>query len=60
MTTRCRSSPPPTYSRMYRPSAYLIALVFGAAGTAHFVWPSAFARIVPPISGAGPKGPGGV
>jgi uncharacterized membrane protein len=45
---------------MYRPSAYLIALVFGAAGTAHFVWPSAFARIVPPISGADPKGPGGV
>ena len=33
---------------MHRPSVYLIALVFGAAGTAHFVWPSAFARIVPP------------
>ena len=25
-----------------------IALLFAAAGTAHFVWPSAFARIVPP------------
>jgi uncharacterized membrane protein len=31
------------------PSLRLIdSLVFGAAGTAHFVWPSAFARIVPP------------
>ena len=33
---------------MHRPSIYLIALIFGAAGTAHFVWPAAFARIVPP------------
>jgi uncharacterized membrane protein len=33
---------------MHRPSVYLIALLFGAAGTAHFVWPAAFARIVPP------------
>ena len=30
------------------PSIYLIALLFGAAGIAHFVWPSAFTRIVPP------------
>ncbi|MFB6232360.1 MAG: hypothetical protein ABEL04_14520 [Salinibacter sp.] len=30
-------------------SVYLIALLFGAAGTAHFVWPAAFARIVPPF-----------
>ena len=33
---------------MHRPSIYLIALIFGAAGTAHLVWPAAFARIVPP------------
>ncbi len=33
---------------MHRPSVYLIALLFGAAGTAHFVWPGTFARIVPP------------
>lgn len=33
---------------MHRPSVYLIALIFAAAGTAHFVWPSAFVRLVPP------------
>ncbi len=33
---------------MHRFSVYLIALLFAAAGTAHFVRPSAFARIVPP------------
>jgi len=33
---------------MHRPSVYLIALLFGAAGAAHFAWPGAFARIVPP------------
>ena len=33
---------------MHRPSVYLMALLFGAAGTAHFVWPAVFARIVPP------------
>ena len=33
---------------MPHPSGYLIALLFGAAGTAHFVRPAAFVRIVPP------------
>lgn len=33
---------------MHRLSVYLIALLFGAAGAAHFVWPSVFTRIVPP------------
>ena len=33
---------------MHGPSIYLIALLFGAAGAAHFVWPAAFVRIVPP------------
>lgn len=33
---------------MHSPSIYLIALLFGAAGGAHFVWPAAFTRIVPP------------
>ncbi|MCS3750824.1 putative membrane protein [Salinibacter ruber] len=33
---------------MHRFSVYLIALLFAVAGTAHFVRPSAFARIVPP------------
>ena len=33
---------------MHRFSVYLIALLFAAAGTAHFVWPAAFARTVPP------------
>lgn len=33
---------------MHWPSILLIALLFGAAGTAHFVWPTTFARIVPP------------
>ncbi|MCS3685235.1 DoxX family protein [Salinibacter ruber] len=33
---------------MHRFSVYLIALLFAAAGTAHFVRPSAFTRIVPP------------
>ncbi|MCS3757836.1 DoxX family protein [Salinibacter ruber] len=33
---------------MHRFSVYLIALLFATAGTAHFVRPSAFARIVPP------------
>jgi len=29
-------------------STYAIALLFAAAGTAHFVWPEPFVRIVPP------------
>lgn len=33
---------------MHPPSIYAIALLFAAAGTAHFVWPAAFVRIVPP------------
>jgi len=33
---------------MHVPSIYAIALLFAATGTAHFVWPGAFARIVPP------------
>ncbi len=33
---------------MHHSSVYLIALLFATAGTAHFVWPAAFARIVPP------------
>ncbi len=33
---------------MHVPSIYAIALLFAAAGTAHFVWPGTFARIVPP------------
>ena len=33
---------------MHRPSIYLIALIFGVAGTAHLVRPAAFVRIVPP------------
>jgi uncharacterized membrane protein len=33
---------------MHRPSVYLIALLFATAGTAHFVWPGPFVRIVPP------------
>lgn len=33
---------------MHGPSVYLIALLFGAAGSAHFAWPAVFARIVPP------------
>ena len=34
---------------MHVPSIYAIALLFSAAGTAHFVWPAAFVRIVPPF-----------
>ena len=33
---------------MHRPSVYLIALLFGVAGAAHFVRPAVFVRIVPP------------
>ncbi len=33
---------------MHGPSVYLIALIFAAAGCAHFAWPGIFARIVPP------------
>ena len=33
---------------MHTPSVYAIALLFAAAGTAHFVWPAMFVRIVPP------------
>jgi len=33
---------------MHIPSIYAIAVLFATAGTAHFVWPGAFVRIVPP------------
>ena len=33
---------------MHHLSVYAVSLLFAAAGTAHFVWPEAFARIVPP------------
>jgi len=33
---------------VHPPSLYAIALLFAAAGTAHFVWPGVFTRIVPP------------
>jgi uncharacterized membrane protein len=33
---------------VHTPSTYAIALLFFAAGTAHFVWPEPFVRIVPP------------
>jgi len=34
---------------MHRLSIYALAVLFAAAGTAHFVWPAAFTRIVPPF-----------